>query len=134
LKNYELLRSRKGQGPKQTGVRQCDRKSIAGPTQKNMFTKEDEEFERMAADPARRREGIADLSSRRNIMFWCATGMTLCALVTFFMSFGNASRGSAAAGFTAAIQWILLFKYESELKLLRVVDRLHPGENGNPVE
>jgi len=108
------------------------RASVSGyPNLKLMFNKQDEQFDQMAADPARRRAGIADLSSRRNLMFWCAVGMTLCALVTFFMSLRGA-RGGAAVGFAAAVQWMLLFKFESDLRLLRVVERLHAREIGNP--
>jgi hypothetical protein len=88
-----------------------------------MFTKQDEQFDQMAADPVRRREGIAGLSWRRNMMFWCALVMTLCALATFFMSV-RTSRGGAAIGFAAAVQWMLLFKFESDLRLVRVIDRL----------
>ena len=94
-----------------------------------MFTKQDEQFDQMAADPVRRREGIAGLSRRRDVMFWCAVVMTLCALATFFMSLRSA-RSGAAIGFAAAVQRMLLFKFESDLRLLRVVERLHSTENG----
>ena len=96
-----------------------------------MFHKQDVEFDQMAADPARRREGIADLSWRRNVMFWCAVLMTLCALVTFFISLRVDRGGAAAVGFAAAVQWMLLFKFEADLKLLRVVERLHAIEKAN---
>jgi hypothetical protein len=88
-----------------------------------MFAKQDEQFDEMAIDPARRREGIADLSSRRTIILWCAVGMTSLALVFFFAN--RAAGGAAAVGFAAAVQWMLAFKFESELRLLRVVERLH---------
>jgi hypothetical protein len=88
-----------------------------------MFTKQDEEFDQTAADPTRRREAIVDFSRRRNIMFWAAIGMTLCALAIFFISLRH-DRGSAAVGFAAAVQWMLLFKFESELRLLRAIERL----------
>jgi hypothetical protein len=86
-----------------------------------MFTKQDEQFDDMATDPGRRREGIIGLSLRRNIFLCCAVGMTLLALVFFIL---NRSPG-AAVGFAAVLQWILFFKYESDLRLLRVVERLH---------
>ena len=88
-----------------------------------MFIKQDEAFDQMAADPTRRRMAIVSLSWRRDIMFWAATGMTLCALAIFFMSLQH-DRGSAAVGFAAAVQWMLLFKFESELRLLRTIERL----------
>jgi hypothetical protein len=91
-----------------------------------MFKKQDEQFDRMAADPARRRKGIDDLSSRRNVLFWCAVVVTLCALAMFFFS-NRSSGGGSALGFAAAVQWMLVFKFESDLRLLRVVERLHAG-------
>ena len=95
-----------------------------------MFTKQDEQFDQMAADPLRRREGIAGLSRRRNMMFWCAAIMTLCALATFFLSLRTARGGGGAAiGLAAAVHWMLLFKFESDLRLLRVIERLHLTQN-----
>ena len=93
-----------------------------------MFTRQDHNFDQIAADPVRRREGIASLSVRRNVMFWCAVVMTLCAFTTFFLSVRSAP-GGAAIGFAAAVQWMLLFKLESDLRLLRVIERLRLSEN-----
>jgi len=92
-----------------------------------MFKKLDEEFDEMAADPARRRQGIARITLRRDVMCWCAVGMTLVALPFFFPN--RSPAGGAAIGFAAAVQWILLFKFESDLRLLRVVERLHKVGN-----
>ncbi len=89
-----------------------------------MFARQDEQFDRMAADPARRRAGIADLSLRRSVLFCCAVVMTLCALMVFFGS-NRTSGGGAAIGFGSATMWMLVFKFESDLRLLRVVERLH---------
>jgi len=95
-----------------------------------MFTKQDEQFDQMATDPARRREGIAGLSWRRNVICWCAVVATLCALATFLVSASKAGGGAAAAiGFLAATHWMLLFKFESDLRLLRVIDRLYMLQN-----
>jgi hypothetical protein len=88
---------------------------------KIMFTKQDKEFDEMVTDPARRRAGIVGFTLRRNTICWCAVGMTLLALV-FFVS-NRVPRGAAAIGFAAAVQWMLLFKFESDLRLLRVVER-----------
>ena len=90
-----------------------------------MFTKQDEQFDDMVADQTRRREGIHGLSWRRTLFLWCAIVMTLLALV-FFIS--NRSPG-AAIGFAAALQWMLFFKFESDLRLLRVIEKLHRGES-----
>jgi len=86
-----------------------------------MFKTIDGEFDKMAADPTRRREGIARTTLRRDVMCWCAVGMTLVALPFFFANRSPAA--GAAIGF-AAVQWMLLFKFESDLRLLRVIDRL----------
>jgi hypothetical protein len=90
---------------------------------KFMFKRLDEEFDEMAADAARRREGIVSLTSRRDVLCWCAVIMTLVALPFFFTN--RSPAGAAAIGFAAAVQWMLLFKFESDLRLLRVVERLH---------
>jgi len=40
-------------------------------------------------------------------------------------AFSNRSpAGGAAIGFAVAVQWMLLFKFESDLRLPRVIDRL----------
>ena len=64
---------------------------------KLMFKKIDEEFDEMAADPTRRREGIARITLRRDVMCWCAVGMTLIALQFFFSN--RSPAGGAAIGF-----------------------------------
>lgn len=94
-----------------------------------MFTNQDKQFEQMATDPVRRREAIAGLSWRRDVMFWCAVGVTLCALATFFISLQKERGGAAAIGFVATVQWMLLFKFDSDLRLLRVIERLRLSEN-----
>ena len=90
-----------------------------------MFKKDDEQFERTAADPLRRRAAIGDLSRRRTILFWCALVSSVCAIV------GSFSGKSALAGlwFAAAVQGSICFKFESDLRLLRVIERLHVGGN-----
>jgi threonine/homoserine/homoserine lactone efflux protein len=85
-----------------------------------MFTKYDEEFSETAADPMRRLAAITDLTNRRTILFWCAC---VISLVTIASSFGSKPAGGALA-LCAAIQWMLVFKFESDLRLLRVIDRL----------
>ena len=90
-----------------------------------MFKRYDEQFERTAADPLRRRATIDDLSQRRTILFWCALVSSACGIV------GSFSGKSTMAGllFAAAVQWSICFKFESDLRLLRVFERLHVGGN-----
>lgn len=90
-----------------------------------MFIKEDETFTRTATDPFRRRESIADLTRRRKILFWCALTMALLMVAS---SFGNKPM-SAGLGLAAAVQWMLCFKFESEIRLLRVIDHLQASGN-----
>ena len=85
-----------------------------------MFTKHDEKFAETAADPVRRLAAITDLTSRRTILAWCACAATLLTIVS---SFGSKPVVGGLA-FFAAIQWMLVFKFESDLRLLRVIDRL----------
>jgi len=85
-----------------------------------MFTKHDEKFAETAADTTRRAAAITDLSIRRTILFWCAC---MVSVATIASSFGSRPAGGAWA-FCAAFQWMLVFKFESDLRLLRVIDRL----------
>jgi hypothetical protein len=101
-----------------------------------MFKRYDEQFERTAADPLRRRAAIGDLSLRRTILFWCALVTTACALVVGACALvGRLSGSSAVAAalyFAAAVHWSSVFKFESELRLLRVIERLHVSRNEEP--
>ena len=91
-----------------------------------MFTKQDTEFEEMAADPIRRRAKIADLSWRRTLIFWCALVMAVAAI---FASWGGKDAGVI---FAAAVAWSICFKMESDLRLLRVIERLQKGGDAKP--
>ena len=89
-----------------------------------MFTKHDDEFAEIAADPARRHAAIADFSRLRTKLFWCASFVSLCAVASILVSEST----GVVLTFFAAIQWIFVFKFESDLRLLRVIDRLHRDE------
>ncbi len=60
------------------------------------------------------------LTSRRNILFCYACVVSLAPIAS---SFSGKPAGGALA-FCAAIQWMLVLKFESDLRLLRVIDRL----------
>ena len=92
-----------------------------------MFTKSDIRFEEMAADPARRRAAIADLSRRRTWIFWCVMVAFIGAIAT---SWSGKTPGTI---FSAAIMFSILLKFESDLRLLRVIERLHKGSDERPV-
>ena len=88
-----------------------------------MFTKHDQEFAETAADTTRRAAAITDLSNRRAKLFW---GACLGSLATIASTFGSEPDGALAL--LAATLWILVFKFESDLRLLRVIDRLQRGD------
>ncbi len=91
-----------------------------------MFTKQDAEFEETAADPMRRRAKIAELSWRRTLIFWCAVVMTAAASMEVWTDKGAGGVFAAAAG------WSICFKLDSDLRLLRVVERLQKCTDATP--
>jgi hypothetical protein len=93
-----------------------------------MFKKQDDDFDEMAADPIRRRKKIADLSKRRVLIGCCAMVISICAVVEIW------SKGEAATGgiFAAAVAWSICFKMDSDLRLLRVIERLQKGKDEKP--
>ena len=88
-----------------------------------MFTKWDKKFDDTAADATLRAAAIAALSKRRDTMFWSAC---VISLITILINLG--SQSFSLFVFTAVIQWILVFQIDSDLKLLRVIDRLQRDE------
>ena len=92
-----------------------------------MFKKSDQKFEAIAADPERRREAIADLSLRRLIV---AIGL----LFSFVCVIGSSWSGkeSPSTFFAAAIFFTILTRTESDLRLLRVIDRLDKSSGAHP--
>jgi len=87
-----------------------------------MFTKHDVEFEEMAADPGRRRAVIASLSWRRVVVFWCALTFMV---IAFFDAWGG--RRDAPPILGAGICLSFYIKMESDLRYLRLIDRLQKG-------
>ena len=88
---------------------------------------EDNNFIDAAADDSRRRAMIEGLARQRKVFRWIAPITTLCALTIAFIDgfekSGNAA-GSALALFIATMNWVLLFKCESDLRLLKLVEML----------
>jgi hypothetical protein len=93
-----------------------------------MFKKQDEEFDEIAADPIRRRAKIADLSWRRTLLGCCALVMMVAALTGMW----SGGRGAIGGVFAAAISFSILLRHESDLRLLRVIERLQKGRDEKP--
>jgi len=89
-----------------------------------MFAKQDIIFDDIASDPRRRAYAIKSLSFRRKMFFWLACFTTLLFIPA---SFGSPN-GAGPIAFCATIQWMLLFKFEADLRLLRALARLHDAQ------
>ncbi len=85
-----------------------------------MFKKSDIAFEEMAADPERRRVAIDDLSKRRTAMSW----LVMLMLIVVFISIWS-GKGPGTLYISAAFLYTALTRFESDLRLLRVIDRIH---------
>ena len=86
------------------------------------FEQEDVRFVEQGVDDLRRGMAISQLIRKRRLLFWCAIATTICAVSASLI--GRSSEGGAVLGFVAAIHWMLVFKSESELRLLMMVGRL----------
>jgi len=86
------------------------------------FDKADDAFIQAAVDDSRRPELIKNTMRRQTIMFWCAVVISACALL---MIIGAHNSGSAGVEFAvAAMTWMQVLKCESDLRLLKLVDKL----------
>jgi len=83
-----------------------------------MFSKSDTKFAAMAADPAKRHAMVASRQLARTGMFWCALVITVCDLATAWTD------GHFAAVMSTAtlIQWMLVLKFDSDVRMLSIVD------------
>jgi hypothetical protein len=86
-----------------------------------LFKNNDLEFAEIAVDPVRRRAAIADLAGRCRTMSLCA-GVASGALIV--ATIANPQGTGVLAGCVAGL-WAIAFKFDTDLRLLRVVDRLH---------
>jgi hypothetical protein len=92
-----------------------------------MFTKADKQFDEIAADPVRRRKLIAKLNRGRKWVFGAAVCLllALCILTIEAIALHHpASAGMHLTVFSAALIWISFLQMQSDLKLLRFIDRL----------
>jgi hypothetical protein len=92
---------------------------------KNMFKKQDEDFDEMAADSIRRRAKIADLSWRRTWIGCCAVVVTFATVAEML----SGEKGAIAGVLITAISFASLTKCESDLRLLRVIERLQKDKD-----
>jgi hypothetical protein len=85
-----------------------------------LFSKPDEQFDQLVADPARRRIAITARSKGRAILFWIALSESIFAIACSL-------DGKPPVGmfFAAAVVWCIFFKYESDLRLLRAIEQLY---------
>jgi len=94
------------------------------------FDRADDAFIQAAVDDVRRLELIKSTARRRIIMFWCAVVITVCALGMMIAAMNDKNRNPAGAGAAgvefgvAAMTWMQVFKCESDLRLLKLVDKL----------
>jgi hypothetical protein len=91
------------------------------------FDRADDAFIQAAVDDARRPELIRNTSCRRTKMFWGAMIISACALGIFFIEATGKTHSPELTGtmfFVAAMNWMQVFKCESDLRLLKLVDKL----------
>jgi hypothetical protein len=91
------------------------------------FDKADDAFIQAAVDNTRRSELIRNTSYRRTKMFWGAVIITACALVIFFIEATGKTHSPELPGamfFVAVMNWMQVFKCESDLRLLKLVEKL----------
>jgi hypothetical protein len=89
-----------------------------------MFMKRDQQFETMAAAPERRHAAIRQLSRVRTVFFWVAVLISVLNIVDAFQ--GEPIRFLTV--FSPVVLWLLTFKFQSDVRLLRAIDRLHRSE------
>jgi hypothetical protein len=79
-------------------------------------------FEQTAADPARRRVAIADFTKRRIILFWCASTLTICALLILVVGTQH-SAAEILPVVAASFSWIAAGRISSQLHRLEQADQ-----------
>ena len=85
-----------------------------------MFNQADEKFAAFAADASKRREMISSRQLSRTVLFWCAVILTACDLLGGW--FGGRTLGLLTTA--TVIQWVIVFKFDSDVRLLTVIDKL----------
>jgi hypothetical protein len=89
-----------------------------------MNNKHDQEFLVQAADTDLRSAAITDITRRRTLLSWTVGMITLSLFIMGLMS----QQPSIYLVLVCCIFWTLLYKSDSDLKLLQVIERLRRDE------
>jgi hypothetical protein len=87
----------------------------------------DKQFEDISADADRRRVAIASLTRMRTVAYFCASFCGLFALAITYLR-QDTTRDSAVAFGVTAIMWAFGHKYESDMRLLTLIEKLDKNE------
>jgi hypothetical protein len=87
--------------------------------------KQDADFVATVADPVRRSTAIADAIKKRTKLLW---GVGIITLGLFAICIFGSRQPDAVIVLVVCVLWMQLFKCESDLRLLRVIDRLQSYE------
>ena len=93
-----------------------------------MFKKCDDDFDEMVADPIHRSAKIADLALRCKLIWWCAVILIVCAGLETYLG----AKTAAGAVLCAAIILSICLKMDSDLRLMKAIDRLQKDKDEKP--
>jgi hypothetical protein len=93
-----------------------------------LHEEQDKEFEEIAMDPVRRRAMITHLTRYRTMILFMASLANVFALVFIYLR-DDFTRHSGLLFGGAAMMWAFAFKYQSDLRILRVADRLQKDKD-----
>lgn len=91
------------------------------------FDEADNVLIEMAVDDSRRQVAIKNLTRKRKHFFWCAAFFTVCLSVIGFSEVCGKTQNSgfvAMDAFAAAMTWMGVFNCQSDLRLLKLVEKL----------
>ena len=94
------------------------------------FTKGDDQFVEKAVDDNRRASALAQMSSARVVLIIFAIFFTLSPVLA---SFGLGPDYGVGSAVFVAVYWSIALKIESELRFLKLIDRLRKEGRFPPV-
>ena len=86
------------------------------------FERGDVQFVEQGIDDLRRGAAISELIRKRRRLFWFAAAYSIFAL--FLPLIGRNPGLGGPMGLIAAFLWMMVFKYESELRLLMMIGKM----------